>query len=416
MEKELLRQVIYEQRSRRLDVGFVERKIDQGLIDSPEILVITGVRRCGKSVLLQQIRKKQKEQDYFLNFDDERLINFTVADFQILNEVFMEEFGVQHIYYFDEIQNITGWERFVSRIYSEGNKVCVTGSNAKMLSRELGTYLTGRHVTKQLYPFSFSEYLKLKKVEVDKSDLYTSAGRAKLTSMMNEYLQYGGFPRYADSRDNNYLSSLYRDIIFRDVIVRNNITNEIQIREMMIYLASNATHRFTYNSIAKLIGIKNPDTIKNYIKYVEDTYLVKQLTKFDNSVSTQMRTPKKIYFIDNAIISKIGFNATDNQGAKLENAVMIELIRRSYDVFYYSGNSECDFIIRKGNKIVEALQVTISLDNTKTYQREMKGLLEAMETYGLDEGYIITLNDNKDIEIEGKNVHIVSVWKWMMEG
>lgn len=414
MEKDLLRQIIYEQRAYKWGES-VERIIDHKLIDAREILVITGVRRCGKSVLLQQIRSEQRENDYFLNFDDERLVNFKLEDFQNLNEVFMEEFGVQHSYYFDEIQNVEGWERFVSRLYSQGNKVFVTGSNANMLSRELGTYLTGRHVTKELYPFSFIEFLNLNKVRFERNDCFTTEGKARFSSMMNKYLQCGGFPRYAEHQDVNYLSSLYSDILFRDVIVRNKLTNEIQIREMMNYLASNATHRFTYNSIAKLIGIKNPDTVKNYIKFVEDTYMIRQLTKYDNSVSTQMRSPKKIYFIDNAIINKIGFNATENKGSLLENAVMVELMRRSCDIYYFSNASECDFLIRKGNKIVQAIQVTVSVESPKTYEREIKGLTDAMDVYDLPDGYIITLTENQEVKIGNKVIHILPVWRWMME-
>ena len=166
ISKEQLRQVVYDQRNLYYDLG-IERNIDQSLVDCPEVLVLTGVRRCGKSVLMQQIRAKRAEKDYFISFDDDRLLHFTVEDFQLLYDVFVEDFGLQHTFYFDEIQMVDGWERFVDRLYKHGNKVFITGSNAKMLSRELGTLLTGRHVSKVVYPFSLGEYMEMRGVELN---------------------------------------------------------------------------------------------------------------------------------------------------------------------------------------------------------------------------------------------------------
>lgn len=414
MDKNLLRQVIYEQRAKRADLG-IERRIDSSLLTCPEVTVITGVRRCGKSVLMQQIRDKQMEKDYYLNFDDERLINFKVEDFQMLNEVFMEDFGVQRHYYLDEVQNIEGWERFVSRLYGQGCKVFVTGSNAKLLSRELGTFLTGRHVTMELYPFSFSEFLRLENLAIEPSAFYTTEGKALLLTKMQQYLKNGGFPQYIQSESDNYLFSLYNDIIYKDVVVRNRINNEKQLKEMMYFLASNATHRFTYNSVAKTIHIKSPDTIKAYIGFVEDTYLVRQLAKFDYSAGAQMRSPKKIYFIDNALIHKIGFNATDNLGSSLENAVCVELMRRGKEIYYHADAQECDFIIRQGVSIVEALQVTVSMKQVSTRERELKGMLAAMETYQLAEGTIITLEEEEEIAPDASRcIHVRPIWKWLL--
>ena len=177
MNKDLLRLVIYEQREHTAPLG-IKRDIDSRLIECPEILIITGVRRCGKSVLMQQIRSRQTEKDYYLNFDDERLINFNVEDFQMLTEVFAENFGRQKTFYLDEIQNVKGWERFVSRLYNEGCKVFITGSNARLLSRELGTHLTGRHVSWELYPFSFQEYLSFNDIKIRREDFHTTQGKA----------------------------------------------------------------------------------------------------------------------------------------------------------------------------------------------------------------------------------------------
>lgn len=415
MNKNLLRQVIYEQRSKEADLGVI-RRIDTKLLDCPEVLVITGIRRCGKSVLMQQIRERQNEKDYYLNFDDERLINFRVEDFQMLNEVFMEDFGIQKHYYLDEIQNVEGWERFVNRLYSQGCKVFVTGSNANLLSRELGTFLTGRHVTMELYPFSFREYLELEQIEVKQDTFYTTEGKALLLGKIQRYMKAGGFPQYIQSDSDNYLFSLYNDIIYKDVVVRNKINNEKQLKEMMYYLASNATHRFTYNSVAKAVNIKSPDTIKSYIGFIEDTYLVRQLAKFDYSVGVQMRSPKKIYFIDNALIHKIGFNATDNLGSSLENCVCVELMRRGKDIYYHADTQECDFIMREGVTIVDAMQVTVSIKDAGTREREIKGLLAAMERYGLPMGSIITLEEEEEIIVnDHQQISVRPIWKWLLQ-
>ena len=191
--KELLKQIIFEQQEycKNIAQDTVPRDIEEEWLTTTEILIITGIRRCGKSVLLQQMRNKLPEQDFFFNFDDERLVNFTVADFQTLQECFFELFGEQHTYYFDEIQNVKGWETFVRRLYNEGNKVIVTGSNARMLSRELGTHLTGRYIAVEIFPFSFQEYLQLAKVQLEAKDFYLTSKRAILLGHFKEYLEKG---------------------------------------------------------------------------------------------------------------------------------------------------------------------------------------------------------------------------------
>lgn len=414
--KELLKKIIFEQQElcRNIVKNTVPRDIEDEWVTTSEILIITGIRRCGKSVLLQQLRNKLSEQDFFFNFDDERLASFTVSDFQALQECFYELFGQQHTYYFDEIQNIPGWETFVRRLYNEGCKVIITGSNARMLSRELGTHLTGRYISVEIYPFSFVEYLKLINVHPVQADFYTTAGRSNLLVQFKNYIEDGGFPKYLQTHSSRYLSSLYESIIFRDVMARNALTNEKEIKELVFYLASNATRRITYSSLGKIIGIRHAETVKNYLEYIQQTYMIFQLMKYSPSVKVQMLNPKKIYFIDNAIISRIGFNATDNIGYKLENIVFIELKRRGYDLFYHSDKKECDFIVRQEAGITQAYQVTVSFSDTKTRKREISGLQEAMSVYGLSEGYIITMDEKETIQVDEGVIHIVPAWEWMM--
>ena len=416
--KDLLKQIILEQREmlHSSDRVYVQRHIADEWLTTTEILILSGIRRSGKSVLMQQIRDRLPEKDFFFNFDDERLANFKMEDFQTLQECFFELFGEQHTYYFDEIQNIEGWERYVRRLYNAGNKVVITGSNARMLSRELGTHLTGRYMQVEIYPFSFKEYLQMREVAVTVKTQYTTAGRALMTNEFSNYLANGGFPKYIQEGSASYLSSLYESIIYRDILTRNGLTNEKEMLELMFYLASNATKRVTYSSLGKIVGIQHPETIKNYLEYIQQTYLIFQLFRFDPSVKRQMSSPKKIYFVDNAIINRIGFNATENKGVFLENMVFVELKRRGSDVFYYSDKKECDFIVRQGVNITDAYQVTWNMSNPQIREREIAGLREAMQAYSLSKGYIITFEDKETISFDdGTVVEVLPAWEWLLK-
>ena len=413
--KDLLRQVIYEQRGLNEPLG-VKRKIAQEQIDAPEVLVISGVRRCGKSVLLQQIRAGQKEQDYCLCFDDDRLLHFEVSDFQLMCDVFAEDFGMQNTFYLDEVQLIEGWERFVDRLYSHHNKVFITGSNAHLLSKELGTLLTGRHLTQELWPMSFMEYLELRNEEWQKSDLFTTAGKARLVNLQNAYLHEGGFPQYLQTKNPRYLKELYNDIIYRDIVARHKLTSDRQIREMTYYLASNFTRRFTYLSVAKATGIKSSETVQDYIRYLEEAYLVGVLTKYDYKVGEQIKSPKKIYFIDNGLVAQIGFSFSGNMGPRLENAVYVELRRQDKEVFYYQDKWECDFVARENGRITKAIQVTVSMADANTRQRELNGLAAAMDAFDLKEGVIITMDESEELTLDdGRLVHVLPYYRWIYE-
>lgn len=416
--KDLLKQIILEQQEilHAPNKRYVQRYIADEWLKTSEILIISGIRRCGKSVLMQQIRDRLVEKDFFFNFDDERLANFKLDDFQKLQECFVEFFGEQHTYYFDEIQNIEGWERFVRRLYNAGNKIIITGSNARMLSRELGTHLTGRYIQVEIYPFSFQEYLAMNEIPVNAKTLYTTTGRATMVKSFVKYMECGGFPKFLQDGSVSYLTSLYESIIYRDILTRNGLTNEKEMLEMMFYLASNATKRVTYSSLGKVVGIQHPDTIKNYLEYIQQTYLISQLFRYDPSVKKQMMSPKKIYFVDNAIIKRIGFNATENNGVFLENLVFIELKRRGWDVYYYADKKECDFIVRKGLHISDAYQVTLKMDSPQTREREIAGVREAMQAYSLSKGYILTFEGKETINFDdGTIVEVVPVWEWILQ-
>lgn len=415
MDRQTLISIILDQKEYYNNIQFIPRLENLNISFGKEITVISGIRRCGKSTLLQEIRLKNDESDYFLNFDDERLIQFKVEDFQRLYEVFIELFGEQSTFYFDEIQNIPNWERFVRRLYDSGKKVYITGSNASMLSRELGTHLTGRYIQYELFPFSFKEFLAFNNISYNKDDLFTTSGKSKLKKWFNNYFKWGGFPEYLQSKNREYLKSLYESILYRDVLVRNKLTNEKEILELMYYLSSNVARLSSYNSLKKIIGVKNASTVKKYLEFLQNTYLIFLVNKFDFSLKKQLQNPKKFYLIDNALTNELGFHTSSDNGYLLENLVFIELKRRRKQVYYFKNNFECDFLIREKNKISMAIQVTWSIENAQTREREINGLLKAMELFNLDGGIILTENSSEEVKINNKTISIRPVWQWLLQ-
>lgn len=379
-----------------------------------EIVVISGIRRCGKSTLLHEIREANAEKNYYFNFDDERLVNFQVDDFQLLYEVFIELFGKQNTFYFDEIQNISGWERFVRRLHDYNNKVFITGSNASMLSRELGTHLTGRYQRQELFPFSFSEFLKYKGNTLPGKALFGTEEKVALHNKFLDYFTSGGFPAYVKSGNKQYLTSLYESIVYRDVMVRNGLTLEKEILELVHFVASNTSRLISYNSLTKVIGVKNATTVKNYLSFLENTYLIFLLNKYDFSVKKQIHNPKKIYFIDLGIVRELGFHHSEDNGRLLENLVFIELKRRGKEIYYHSQKFECDFVIKEKNRIVQAIQVSWSIYNPETKKRELDGLLEALSIHKLKEGLILTDDEEDELTVKGSRIKIIPVWKWLL--
>mgnify|MGYP001546734214 FL=1 len=413
MQKSLLQAVISDQKALKLETSAIERR-HVSLMEDDSVVVISGIRRCGKSTLLQSIRNKSKEQDYYLNFDDDRLIHFKVEDFQLLLELFGERYGKQKTFYFDEIQNIKGWERFVRRLHDYGNKVYITGSNASMLSKELGTHLTGRYQQVELYPFSFLEYLILNRIEPQLLDPFKTDDKALLKGSFNDYFQWGGFPAFLKSKHPEYLKSLYESVLYRDVMVRNGITNEQELLELMFFVTSNTGKLISYNSLAKVIGVKNATTVKQYLGFLQDAYMLGLVSKYDTSVKKQLHNPKKVYGIDLGLIRHLSFQHSENQGRLLENLVYLELKRKTKSVYYHQSKVECDFVIKEKNRITQAIQVCWSLYDDHTRQREISGLLDAMAAYQLKEGLILTEDENDNLTINDKSITIMPVWRWLL--
>ena len=232
-------------------------KLDEILsfVPASQILITIGIRRSGKSTIMQQIREQQSEQDFYLNFEDERLTSFSVQDFQTLLDAFIELFDVQKTFYFDEIQNIPGWERFIRRLHDQGNKIYITGSNANLLSRELGTHLTGRYLSFELYPYSFQEYCLSKKHAIKSLKYLNTTEKALHNKWLSKYEEEGGFPEYLQLLKPDYISMLYESILYRDIITRYKLPNEKPLKELALLLTSHIGKTLTYNSLKKNIGI-----------------------------------------------------------------------------------------------------------------------------------------------------------------
>lgn len=334
----LIRQVLKEQREVKLPRDFVQRDAYQKLqkySQSPEIMVITGLRRVGKSTLLQQLRKDSVEADYYINFDDDRLVNFKLQDFQVLLELFIELYGVQKTFYFDEIQNIEGWERFVRRLHDQGNKIYITGSNATLFSQELGTRLTGRYIQIELYPYSFSECLHHRLPDLQWEDLTTTQERGLAAGVFRDYRLQGGIPPYVHSGEVEVLQSLYESVLYRDIIIRHKLSNDRPIKELVYYLASNVGKEFSYSGLAKQLGLGSASTVSDYCHYLFMSYLCYTIPRFSHSLNKQQQYNKKCYFIDHAMARLLGFRSTEDKGRLLENLVYIELRRRGGEIYFH---------------------------------------------------------------------------------
>lgn len=417
IEKNILKKIILEQQE--LFKGpFVERDTLTKLNEkssSDLIIIITGIRRCGKSVLLTQFKKNQHENDYYINFDDDRLHTFNIDDFERLYEIFIDLFGVQSTFYFDEIQNIAGWELFVRRLNDYNKKIYITGSNANLLSKELGTHITGRYLTIELFPASFNEFLRFKKLTVTENDYYNREKTVLIKKQFKNYVTDGGFFKYLQTNDKDFFKILYDNILYRDIIVRHKLSHEKGIKDIFYYLTSNIAKEFSYTTLKKISDIASITTIKDYISYLENSYLLFTINRYDISLKKQLINPKKVYIIDTGFANSISFKFSEDYGRLLENVVFLELKRNGLEIYYHRQKKECDFIIKDGLDIIQAIQVTKSLSDINTNKREIDGLIEAMNIYDLKEGLILTDDEETEFSQDGFNIIVKPIWKWLLE-
>lgn len=371
------------------------KEIDMNL---PFAIILSGIRRCGKSTLLKQIMKT-KRNEYYFNFEDPRATSFEVSDFQKLDEIFKEEYGQSDCYFFDEIQNVEKWELFVRTMLEKKKHFLITGSNASLLSRELGTKLTGRHLRYELFPFSYNEFLEFtsRKAGVDSFD---------------EYLQKGGFPEYLKYNRSDILHELFNDIIMRDIVVRHKLRNPKAIKEMALFLTANIGAEFSYNSLAKTFGLGSVNSAVAFVSYLEDSYLLFTVSKFDYSPKKQAINPKKSYSIDNGLASANSVTFSANKGRMLENCVFLGLRRAGKEIFYFRENKECDFLVKEKNAITRAIQVCYEI-NEDNKKREIDGLMEALEKFDLSEGVILTYDQKDKMEMSDKTIKVEPTWRWL---
>jgi len=416
ISKDTLRQIAYRQKSLfTAELETVCRELLTRILpwmEDSRIVVLTGIRRCGKSTLLKQLARKQKNWCYF-NFEDERLLDFRVQDFELLREVLLEVYGSDECCFFDEIQNVEKFEIFLRRIQDEGKKVVITGSNASLLSRELGTRLTGRYMAFELYPFSFREFLDFKKIKTEPDELFFTEKRVELIEALATYATKGGFPEYLKNEDTEYIQILYENIIYRDIIARYSLKRERLLKELVGLLARQISSRFTYNALKKNLGLSNSITVKEYIGYLSNSYLFFETPKFSFSLKQQLSAPKKIYLIDPVILEVCGSVFSPNKGRILENIIFNELQRRGKEVAYFAGKNECDFVIREKNKVNQLIQVCYSLDD-ETRDRELAGLEEAMDFCHAASMIIITWEQSFEIPSSSGTIPVIPAWRWLM--
>jgi uncharacterized protein len=416
MDKDRLKEIMFDQKevfnSRK---HLIDRDIElDKYIATSQVVIISGIRRCGKSSLLFLIKEHMKleEKDYcYFNFDDERII----ADVFMIDDIFnlhLELYGKEPVLFLDEIQNIANWEKSVNRFYEQGIKIFVTGSNAKLLSSEISTSLTGRNKMIELFPFSFSEFLHFIGNDYNLDHL-TPKSKSLLLKDFNYYFEYGGFPLVVKENDIEIINSYFQDILYRDIISRYRLTQVNEIKQIGLYFTSNIGKLFSYSTLQSISGIKSLNSIKDYLWYFEQSYLFFYLKKFDYSVKKQIMNPKKVYAIDPAFVHRLGFNFTENKGRILENIVFLELLRRGKEVYYHAGKNECDFLVRKGLEVVEAIQVTYQLD-AANWDREYRGLTDAVNTYHLRSGKLLIYNMEDRFTAGNGEIEIIPVWKWLL--
>lgn len=419
INKDFIKSLLKEQKEKLLKrLTGIEREAlneGEGKLKLPHVTIITGIRRCGKSTLLSQIIKKHFSATnyYYINFDDERWVGFEAKDFNQVYEALLELFGEAKTFFIDEIQNIKGFELFVRRFYDDGFKFIVTGSNSDLLSSELGSRLTGRYVSINLFPFSFLEFCELKEKRFPQNKVFTTAEKVIFYQQFETYLFSGGMPEYLIYENDDSLKQTYQDLLIKDVAIRFNISNISPLRELYIYLITNFSKRYNYSSLSKRTSIHSSSTIINYINYLEQTFFAVQVLKFDFSIQKTQKNEKKLYIVDNGFIHLLSQSFTADKGRLFENLVF-NYLHKKYEIFYYSNKKECDFICTSSRKVIAAVQVCYDL-NSNNFERETTGLIEAMVYCGLKKGYILTLENNEELSIEGLNIMVLPAWKWIFE-
>jgi predicted AAA+ superfamily ATPase len=391
---------IQQKKMLRLGTGFQRALLPDMPVLQSHALIVTGIRRCGKSTLLKQMLETDDSKKLFLSFEDPRLFNFELSDFEILDTII--ENSKAETLFLDEIQVVDSWELYVRQKLDEGFRVAVTGSNASLLSRELGTKLTGRHISKELFPFSYREFLGFKRLQANEKS-------------WQKYTDTGGFPEFLKTGNTDILTELFHDILNRDIIVRHGIRDARSLKNLAVYLASNVGSLVTASRLQRPLNIKTAATVLDYFSFLEDTYLVNFMPKFSYSLRVQMINPRKIYFIDTGLIKVVSTSFTENKGHLLENMIYWELRRRGKELYYFNeNNAECDFAVMKNGKIEQLIQVCYEL-LPENREREIRGLKEAMDFFKTDNGLIVSFYQRDAFMLNGKRIEVLPAYEFCSE-
>jgi len=370
---------------------------DQIPIGLPKAIILSGIRRSGKSTLMKLLHQKKRINSAYLHFDDPRLSSFEVNDFYTLEEIWESKQQFQY----DEIQQVKGWEKYVRHATERGMQIYITGSNAQLLSKELGTLLTGRHLTFELFPFSYKEYLTFKKRKPGKKSF-------------ESYFEDGGFPEVLQYNIPAYHHQLYNDIVQRDIAVRYGLRNLPDFNKVALHLINNLARPFTLNRLAKNYQIKSVKSVSDYVQMLSNAYLIYIIPRFTYSVKQQQNNPKKVYIADHAFARQNSTQLSEDYGRILENMVFIHLRHKYTEIFYYQEKGECDFVVTDKGKH-QLMQVCWQL-NRHNKDREFDGLAEAMQFFNLKKAKLITYNEEDTYNIKGVGkVEIIPFWKWMGE-
>ncbi|MHC1736560.1 MAG: ATP-binding protein [Ignavibacteriaceae bacterium] len=421
--KNLFKRIISDFHKRELPL-LQTREIEIPL-NTGKIITLTGCRRTGKTYLFFQIIKSLlKETDIesiiYINFEDERL-NLSTSDLNLIIEAYYELYPSRKgdiRFFFDEIQNVEGWEKFVRRIYDTvSKKIFITGSSSKLLSKEIATSLRGRTLSFEVFPFSFREFLKAKKT--DPKDVHSTIGKSGIINRFEEYMQSGGFPETVNLSSElrtKTLQSYFDVMLYRDLIERYSINNSTALKYFIKKGISNTGSKFAVNKVyneLKSIGIKvSKDTLYSFIDYLHDAFILFPVNVWSESVTVQTSGEKKLYCIDNGLANAVSFRFSEDRGRMLENLVYLHLRRTNSEVFYNKGKGECDFVVKKRDKY-SLYQVTTEL-NPANEKREISGLVEAMDKFNAEESFIITEAQSKEIKADRKKIHLIEITGFLL--
>ena len=402
-------------------IGRTKEPFARKWLDSNLIKVVLGPRRAGKSVFSLMLLKDRPFM--YFNFDDEVLSSAGgIATDELMKELHAA-YGQVKTVLFDEIQNLPNWELFVNRLHRDGYNLVLTGSNAHLLSKELATHLTGRHMPIEILPFDFNEFLRAKKFQMDTEYSALPQQRGELLNLMENYLVNGGFPEVAvnnvDSKD--YLEVLLDALVFKDVVKRHRVKFSTQVANLGGHLINNFANLYTIRKILEILNLKSASTIEKYIKYLEEAYLIFSLLRYSPKSIQRIKSPRKVYAVDNGFVTAKAIQHSPDKGKLMENLVFTELVKRGVkpnrELFYYKtrNDREVDFVLKKGTEITELVQVCYEAINSDVEQREAKALFEASSELKAEKLTILTWDEKREIKKNGKVIQLIPLWEWLLE-